>query len=110
LVCVLIERKRAPVGRERGDANQRRNQPQSVLLKLQVTDDLGTKRTGSVCKRGTAEAGMKFIRDGGTAHLLAAFDDQRFEPRLGQIESGDQPVVAAANDDDVACACGLGHS
>src|ERR1700738_4072562 len=45
---------------------------------------------------------MKLIGHGGPAHLCAAFEHQRSVSGLGQIERGDQPVVAAANDDNVA--------
>src|SRR5947207_5884267 len=45
---------------------------------------------------------MKFFADGRAANLIAAFEDQRLEPGFGQIESSDQPIVAAADDYDVA--------
>ncbi len=45
---------------------------------------------------------MKFFRDGSAAGLSAALQHQRLVSGLSQIEGGDQPVVAAANDDDVA--------
>ena len=62
----------------------------------------GRKRSGRVGESGTAEAGMKFLGDGGAAGLGAALEHQRFVSGFGQIESGDQAVVAAADDDDVA--------
>ena len=101
-VFVLIERKRATVGRERGDASLRRDQPQAVFFQLHVADDVWANRAGGVRQRGAAEAGMKFIGDGGAADLGAALEDERFESGFGEIERGDQPVVAAADDDDVA--------
>jgi hypothetical protein len=45
---------------------------------------------------------MKFIGDGGAADLFTALEDKRFESGFGQIECGDQAVVAAADDEDVA--------
>ena len=45
---------------------------------------------------------MEFFGDRGAADLIAAFEHQRLESGLGQIEGRDQPVVAAADDDDVA--------
>ena len=47
---------------------------------------------------------MKFVGDRRAADLRAAFEHQRLESCLGQIERGDQAVVAAADDDDVALA------
>ena len=75
---------------------------QPVLLQLHVADDVGTQRSGGVRQRGAAEAGMKFFGDGGAAGLRAALEHQRLVSGLGQIERGDQSVVAAADDDDVA--------
>ncbi len=46
--------------------------------------------------------GMKFFGDGCAAHLGAAFEHQRFESGFGEIEGGDQTVVSAADDDDIA--------
>ena len=45
---------------------------------------------------------MKFFGDGGPADLGAAFEHQRFESGFGEIEGGDQAVVSAADDDNVA--------
>jgi hypothetical protein len=57
-------------------------------------------------QRGAAEAGMKFVSDSRAPNLRTAFEDQRLISRLGQVERGDQAVVAATNDDDVL---GFGH-
>ena len=45
---------------------------------------------------------MKFFSDRGAANLRAAFEHERLESRFGQVESGDQAVVPATDDDDVA--------
>ena len=45
---------------------------------------------------------MKFFGDGRAAGLLAPFENQRLESGFGQVKRGDQPVVSAADDDDVA--------
>ncbi len=46
---------------------------------------------------------MKFFGDGRAADLRAAFEHQRLETGFGQIEGGDETVVSAADDDDIAC-------
>ncbi len=33
---------------------------------------------------------MKFLGDGATADHFAAFEDERFEAALGEVESGDE--------------------
>ena len=75
---------------------------QAVLFQLHVADDVGTNGAGGVRQRGAAEAGMKFVGDGGAADLRPALEDERLESGFGEIEGGDQAVVAAADDDDVA--------
>src|SRR5579862_5869513 len=50
----------------------------------------------------TSEPGMKFISDRGSANLRVALEHERAISGLGQIKCGHQPVVAAANDDNVA--------
>ena len=80
-----------------------------MLFKLHVTDDVWTNGTSGVGQSGAAEAGMKFIGDRGAADLRSTLEDQGLEPRLCQVEGGDQPVMAAADDDDVARAGGFGH-
>ena len=81
---------------------------QAVLLQLHVADDIGTQRSGRMGKRGAAEAGMKFFGDGRATRLRAALQHQRLVSGFGQVEGGDQPVVAATDDHDIAVVC-FGH-
>src|SRR6185437_11231855 len=48
------------------------------------------------------EAGRKFFSDGRSAGLSAAFQNQRLEPGFGEVKSCYQPIVAAADNNDVA--------
>ena len=73
-----------------------------MFLQLHVADDVRTNRASGMRQRGAAEAGMKFIRDCRAAGLRAALEHKRLESRFRQVESGDQPVVAATDDDDIA--------
>jgi hypothetical protein len=45
---------------------------------------------------------MKFIGDRRAPSFRAAFEDEWFESCFGQVKCSNQPVMAAANDDDVA--------
>src|SRR5450432_3056810 len=73
-----------------------------MLLKLHIAHDFGSHRSGGMRQNGTAKTGMNFFSDRGAADLRATLDHERFITRLGQIERGDQTVVAAANNDDIA--------
>jgi len=44
---------------------------------------------------------MEFFRDGNAADHLATLEHERLPPCLGEVEGGDEAVVAAADDDDV---------
>ena len=102
LLDVGVEDERAAVRQERHGAHVRLDQLQAVTFKLHVAHDIGAQRAGGMRERGTAKAGMKFLRDGGAADLRAALEYERLESGLGQIKCGDQTVVAATDDDDVA--------
>jgi len=41
---------------------------------------------------------MKFLGDGATADHFAALEDEGLEAALGEIKSGDESVVAAADE------------
>jgi hypothetical protein len=75
---------------------------------LQIDGNVGAKRAQRVRESRTAEAGMKFLGDGAAADHFAAFEDERFEAALGEIESGDESVVTAA-DKNYALAEGHGQ-
>jgi len=83
-VFVLVERKRASVGRERGDTGLGCDVPQAMFFKLHVADNVWTNRTSGVRQRGTAEAGMKFIGDGGAADLRPALEARGLNPALAR--------------------------
>ena len=55
-----------------------------------------------MCDGGAFETGMKFFGDGGAADYGAALEDERLVAFFREIESGDESVVAAAENDDVA--------
>ena len=67
-------------------------------------------RSGPTCvgERGGAIAGMELFGDGAAADNFAAFENDGFEAALGEIESGDECVVTAA-DDDYALSDGHGQ-
>src|ERR1039458_3725696 len=78
-----------------------------MLFELHIAHDVWTNRPSAVRERGATEAGMKFIGDGSAADLRPALEDEWLESRFGEVERGDQSVVASADDDDVAMS-GLG--
>ena len=77
-----------------------------MFFQLHVADNIGTQRSGDVRESGAAEAGMKFFGDGRAAGLSAALQHQRLESGLRQVEGGDQSVMAATDDHDVALLLG----
>jgi hypothetical protein len=65
-------------------------------------DDLSEWRAAGVGDGGAFEAGMKFLGDGGAADEVAAFEDERLVAFFREVESGDERVVTATENDDVA--------
>src|SRR5208283_3687608 len=78
------------------------DQHHAVFFQLHVADDVGTDGTGRVRERGATKAGMEFVGDSGATHLGAALQHERLESRFGEVEGGDEAVVPAADDEDVA--------
>ncbi len=95
-----------PSGESDATATSGRDEFQSVLFELHVADNFGAKRPGRVSENRAAETGMKFFGDRSATRLRAALEDQRLVSSFGQVEGSDQPVVAAADDDDIAL---VGH-
>jgi hypothetical protein len=73
-----------------------------MLIEAHVTNNVWTKRTGGVGENRATKSGMKFFSDGGAAGLRTAFEHQGFVSSFGEVESGDQPIVATADDNDIA--------
>src|SRR5260370_27875381 len=70
------------------------------VFELEVARNIGAERAERVRESGSTEAGMKFLGDGAAADHFAAFEDDRLEAALAEIESGDQSVDTAADDND----------
>ena len=82
-----------------------------MVFQVHVTNDVGANRTSRVRQRGAAEARIELFSNRRAAGLLTTLEHQRLESRLGQVERGDQTVVTATDDDEVApLGHDLGHS
>ena len=73
-----------------------------MFFQLHIADDVCANWASGVRQRRAAVAGMKFVGDGTAANLRAAFEDEWLESCLREVERGNQAVVAATDDDDVA--------
>lgn len=74
---------------------------QPVRLEPHILHDVRAHRASEMRKRRTLEAGMKFFGDRSASDDGAAFEHKRFVSGLRQIESRNQAVVPAADDNDV---------
>jgi len=68
---------------------------------IQLADDLGPEEADDVGEDGELEAGEELLGDGRAADEVALLQNERLLAGAGQIGSGDQSVVAAADDDGV---------
>ena len=103
---IVVKDERAPVRGKGRYGHFGRYKFQTMFFELHVADDISAQRPGVVRQDGATKSGMKFLCDGGATNLRSSFEYQRFEARLREVESRDESVVSATDDDDVAC---LGH-
>jgi hypothetical protein len=72
-----------------------------VSRQVEIADDLGAEQAHHVGKDRELEAGEDFLGDRGAADDRALLENQHFAARAREVRGGDQPVVAAADDDGV---------
>ncbi len=80
--------------------------PQALARQVHVGDHLGVQQRDRVAGDGVAEAGVELLGHRRAADDVAALQHRHLQSGAGEIEGADQPVVAAADDDDVAL---VGH-
>ncbi len=105
LVAILPEQDVITV-LHRGKRGRHQERHEAVLGELQLVDDVRAEQRQCIGERREPEARMQLFGDGGSAHEVAAFDDQGLEPLLGQIGAVGEPVVAATDHDCVVFALG----
>src|SRR5262249_32048550 len=105
---IVIEKKRAAAGRERKESRIRMQHMAVEFFELHVCGNIGAERADGVRESGSAEAGRKFLGDCAAADNFAALKHHWAEAALGQVESGDERIVTAA-DEDYALADGHGQ-
>src|SRR5258707_13610041 len=98
---IFINTNRRTVKIERRNSNLWLDEFKSVTMKLEVVNNLGRQRASAADNRN-AKAWVKFFGRAGATDRLAALKHERLESRPGEIVSGDQAVVAGADDDDVS--------
>ena len=72
-----------------------------MARQVELADDLGPQQRDDVRADGEAEAREDLFRDRGAAEDMTALEDEHGSAGPGQIGSGGQTVMAAANDNDV---------
>ena len=74
---------------------------ESVARQIQLADDFGAQQRDDVRRDGEFEAGKDLFGDGGPAEHVTALEDEHLAARAGEIRGVDEPVMSAADDDDV---------
>jgi len=97
---VVVKEEAAAVLRRSEEARLGLNDVEIESFELQVASDVSAERSERVRKRGGPKAGMKFLGDGAAAEIFAAFEDGGLEAAFGKIESGDERVVTAADENN----------
>ena len=73
-----------------------------MARQVQISDHLGIEQRYRVRGHGIAKAGVKFLGHGRAAYDAASFEHGYFEAGRSQIGRAHQPVVAAADNHDIA--------
>ena len=79
---------------ERGRHQQRH---EAVLDEVELVHDVGPQQAERVRERRELEARAQLLGDRRPAHQVTPLEDQRAQPRLGEVGAVDQPVVPAAD-------------
>ena len=98
---VVVERERRSV-RVEVERRPRRVDGDPALDQPQVAPHRLAQHAEHVGPGGGAEARCELLRHAAAADDLAALEDHGPQPRLGEVVGGDEAVVAAADDRDVA--------
>ena len=77
----------------------RRVDLETALVEAHVAPHGAAQHAEHVGAAGGMEAGGELLGDAGAADDVTALEHQRAHPRPRQVEGGDEPVVAAADDD-----------
>ncbi len=78
-----------------------RDHPIAVRGEVHVGDDLRAEQADGVARDRIAEAGGELLGHRRAADDPARLDDADLEPRAGEVEGGNETVVAAADDDGI---------
>src|SRR4029453_15079173 len=74
---------------------------EAVLPQIEILDDLSVQQMDVVGAVGDAEAGVDLLGGDGSADARQPLEDQDLQAVGGEIAGRDEPIVAAADDDDV---------
>ncbi len=91
----------AAVGRGEEVLRAALDNPQAVIGKFQIRNDLRVEQAHRVGGDRIAEARREFFGDGGAADHLAALDDLHPQPGHRKISCAGEAVVPRTDDDDV---------
>ena len=94
------QHERAAIGRRCADVRFGTDDAESVSLQAKAANDdrVDCRR---VRQRRTAESRREIAGPGAAAHAIQAFEDERLQAGLCQEGGGNQPVMSAADDDNV---------
>ena len=91
----------AAIGRGQKILRAALDDPQAMIVQLQIGDDLRIEQAHGVGRDRIAKTGIKFLRHRGAADHLAALDDFYAQSGHRQIGRAGEAIVPRADDDNV---------
>ena len=106
LGAALTGKEVAPVRQRQKILRAAFDNTQTVLVQLEVADDLRLQQTHGVGRRRVAKAGMEFLRDGCAPDHAAPLNQAHAQSRHAEIGRANEPVVTGSDYDGIE----IGHS
>ena len=101
VLAVVLAQPQVVAVLHRAEGGRHQERHEAVLGQLEVLDDVRPEQAQRVREGREPEARAELLGDRRAADEVAALEDQRPEPGLGQVGAVDQAVVAATDDDRV---------
>src|SRR5215471_11357447 len=102
---VIVDAPEVVAVRHRRERAVERQDLEAVPRKIELPDDLRPQQRDDVRCDRELETRKDLLRDGGPAEHVAAFENEDSPPGACEVRRVDEPVVSAADDDDIV----VGH-
>jgi hypothetical protein len=102
---VVVDAPEVIAAGHRRERSVERQDLETAARQVELADDLRAEQRDDIRADGKLEPGKDLFGDRRTTEHMAPLEDEHLAPRTGEVGRGGQPVVAAADHDDVVVPC-----